>query len=103
MVELRPSSLKLNGEGNVPSLEEFNDKMCGIRHRFVNLTTRSDRNVKKWENTENNVVFELRSPTHSDLASLAVIVGKLKPNYIDYMDTCGEHCIVYTLSWGNDD
>jgi hypothetical protein len=99
MVELSPASLELKDASGVPSPELFEEMMDGLRYRFTDLTTRGSPDVRQWLNKKNRVVFEMRSPVVSELAALAVIMCRLRPNRIDYMYADGEHCIVYMMEW----
>lgn len=98
MVELRPAVLQLESG---PGEKAFAESMENICHRFVDVIERSAENeeVSQFVNGPTSVAFELRRPTTSDLSMLACVAGRLKPDRIDYMHACGDHCIVYWMEW----
>lgn len=101
MVELRPSMLKLEESSICPSPETFEDIMCGVDFRCVDLLTKSDNseNRGKWINSSNAVAFELRTPSVSGCAELVKATARLKPTAVDYMHSCGDQCLIYWLHW----
>ncbi len=101
MVELRPSMLKLEASGVCPSPEGFEDIMCGVDFRCVDLLTKSESNDSrgKWMNSSDAVAFELRMPSVGCMAELVKAIAQLRPTKVDYMHSCGDQCIVYWLHW----
>ena len=98
MVELKPSQNKLVETANVISSDTFEELMDEVRFRYIDLVARGSG--KSWLNNESTVVFELRSPAMGELVALTSIIAKMRPASLDYMYGTGEHCIVYTLTWG---
>ena len=99
MVELRPSALKLVSSKSCPGPETFVDLTDHLSLRYVDLFTKGSESSREWLNTEDAVAFELRQPSHSQLAELVCVIGRLRPKEIDYMHACGDHCIVYWMRW----
>lgn len=99
MVELNPSALKLEGSDKCPSPETFKELAGHLALRHVDLITRGSDDAREWINKEDAVAFELRQPSLSELAELACVVGRLRPKEVDYMHSCGDHCIVYWMRW----
>jgi len=92
MVELTDASLMLKYG---PGPEKFVREMDGMEYRFVDLAG----NDQTWTNCKESATVEFWRPSISDLANLACIVGKLKPDRIEYMYACGNHRIVYWMLW----
>ena len=101
MVELRPSMLKLEESNICPTPEDFEEIMCGVDFRYVDLLTKNEGSTSKgkWINNSKSVAFELRAPSVGCMAELVKAVGRLKPTAVDYMHSCGDQCIVYWMHW----
>ena len=105
MVELHPSILKLEASGHCPSPETFEDIMCGVDFRCVDLITKAESGDKKgkWTNGSDAVAFELRAPSVGCMAELVKAVARLNPTVVDYMHSCGDQCLVYWMHWATVD
>jgi len=96
MIELRPASMKLEiGPG-----ASFPEYLDDITHRFIDVIGGDPtQQTHPWVNDHQSVTFSMRRPTTHDLANLACIVAQIKPDRIDYLNACGDHCIVYWMQW----
>lgn len=97
MVSLNPSEIRLAKKGNCPDSQTFVKSIDGLRVKFVDLEGRAEE--KKWVNSINSVTFELRQPSVAEMAYLMRSICLLKPDVIEYMHACGDHCLVFWLKW----